>query len=166
MLKYRIKLVESGNKNFRLLHLSYDNINKQTRFQQNFGTHNLFICWFLYGFYVNLFIMKCNIEEKLKEYRRRKENEEKAELISTKPFWEKIFPEMVTKIFKSTTCNNENAVIHAANIMEDDSNKGGVSRMNLDDVNNINSHMSTTHKVLMRKNYQGKKEVSLEKVNK
>lgn len=61
------------------------------------------------------------IEEKLKEYRLLKEKERKAELLSEKSLWEKLFPPKVANLLKFQALQNQNKIVESAGeIIPDD----------------------------------------------
>lgn len=63
-----------------------------------------------------------NIEEKLLEYRRRKEKEKEAELLATKPLWERVLPGKLSTVIKSYNNNNQTPDVSQNPPENDDSN--------------------------------------------
>lgn len=62
------------------------------------------------------------IEEKLLEYRRRKEREREAALWAAKPLWERVLPEKISSVIKSyrsTTIPKESPVIETTHQNEE-----------------------------------------------
>lgn len=78
--------------------------------------------------------MPSSIEDKLKEYRRRKEKEREAELLSKKSVWEKYFPPKVAQLLKFEAAQDNSTIVESADELtadDQDSLKANVSVENL-----------------------------------
>ena len=102
-------------------------------------------------------MMSSNIEEKLKEYRRRKQNEKKTDVSSRNNIWKIFFPEWVTHFFKSTILNSNIPTGTTESSQQD------LPKTTVEDPSSF-VNLKSTNTAHARKRYQSKEDVLLDEV--
>ena len=96
-----------------------------------------------------------NIEEKLSEYRRRKEKEKEAELLASKPLWERVLPGKLSTVIKSYNNNNQTADVPQNPPENDDSNSSSdtafQSPKEADEISSLRERKSARSKPRLQK---------------